>query len=111
MINIPNNRTKSFDDKLLTEGQTYTVGINDGVHFKKVIFVGTKLFNGKEMMVFKTEEKQQITINNHHTLNNLHNKDRYHLHRRPPLQHEPRSRRGQDSVGKSSFPFNPGIKT
>ncbi len=63
MITIPNNKTKSFDDKLLNEGQTYTVGINDGVHFKKVIFKGTKLFNSKEMMVFSTEEQQQITIN------------------------------------------------
>ena len=63
MINITNNKSTSFDDKLLAEGQTYTVGINDGVHFKKIIFVGTKLFNGKEMMVFKTEERQQITIN------------------------------------------------
>jgi hypothetical protein len=63
MINITNNKSTSFDDKLLAEGQSYTVGINDGVHFKKVIFKGTKLFNGKEMMVFSTEEKQQITIN------------------------------------------------
>mgnify|MGYP003119276201 CR=1 FL=1 len=63
MITIPSNKKNSFDDKLLAEGQTYTVGINDGVHFKKVIFKGTKLFNGKEMMVFSTEEQQQITIN------------------------------------------------
>ena len=56
MITIPSNKKNSFDDKLLAEGQTYTVGINDGVHFKKVIFKGTKLFNGKEMMVFSTDK-------------------------------------------------------
>jgi len=60
---IPINTKDSFDDKLLAEGQEYTVGTNDGIHFKSVVYVGTKLFNGKEMMVFQTKKKQQITIN------------------------------------------------
>ena len=54
-----------YDDNLLAEGSVYTVGINDGCQFKEVIYVGTKLFKGKSMMVFKTSgsNSRQITVN------------------------------------------------
>ena len=56
---------QSYDDGLLQENKTYTVGTNDGKEFRSVIYKGTKLFNGKPMMVFKTNgiSKEQLTIN------------------------------------------------
>ena len=53
----------SYDDKLLEEGKRYTVGTNDGITFKRVKFVGSKLLNGKQVMSFKTEDDKQLTIN------------------------------------------------
>ena len=31
--------------------------------FKRVIYKGTKLFNGKPMMCFETENKSQVSVN------------------------------------------------
>jgi len=56
---------QSYDDGLLQEDKIYTIGTNDGKEFRSVIYKGTKLFNGKPMMVFKTNgiSKEQLTIN------------------------------------------------
>ena len=56
---------QSYDDGLLEEYKTYSVGTNDGKEFRSVIYKGTKLLNGKPMMVFKTAgiSKEQLTIN------------------------------------------------
>ena len=56
---------QSYDDGLLHEGKTYSVGTNDGKEFRSVIYKGTKLLNGKPMKVFKTAgiSKEQLTIN------------------------------------------------
>ena len=53
----------SYDDALLTEEECYTIGTNDGKEFRRVVYKGTKLLNGKPMMVFKTEENQPLTVN------------------------------------------------
>lgn len=52
-----------IDEGLLTEGLEYTVGINDGTVFNRVIYKGTKLFNGKPMMTFETDNKSQLSVN------------------------------------------------
>ena len=60
---------QSYDDGLLNENKSYTVGTNDGKEFRHVIYKGTKLLNGKPLMVFETSgvatnfEKEQLTIN------------------------------------------------
>ena len=53
----------SYDESLLIQGSQYTVGTNDGKEFKKVAFVGLRQLNGKPMMVFKTNEDKQVSIN------------------------------------------------
>ena len=53
----------SYDECLLIQGSQYTIGTNDGKEFKKVSFVGLKQLNGKPMMVFKTDEDKQVSIN------------------------------------------------
>jgi hypothetical protein len=53
----------SYDESLLIQGSQYTIGTNDGKEFKKVAFVGLKQLNGKPMMVFKTNEDKQVSIN------------------------------------------------
>ena len=53
----------SIDEGLLTEGLEYTIGINDGTMFKRVVYKGTKLFNRKPMMCFETENKSQVSVN------------------------------------------------
>ena len=53
----------AYDDSLFSEGNEYTVGTNDGAQFKRVIFIGTRLYHGKPMMVFQTLDGQQLTIN------------------------------------------------
>ena len=57
------NLNSSYDDKLLSEEECYTVGTNDGKEFRRVVYKGTKLLNGRPMMVFKTEENQSLTVN------------------------------------------------
>ena len=53
----------SYDDGLLKEGETYTIGTNDAKEFRRVVYKGTKLLNGKPMMVFKTEDQEDLTVN------------------------------------------------
>jgi hypothetical protein len=55
----------SYDDGLLKENMTYSIGTNDGKEFRSVLYKGTKLLNGKPMMVFETSgiSKEQLTIN------------------------------------------------
>ena len=53
----------SYDESLLIQGSQYTIGTNDGKEFKKVAFVGLRQLNGKPMMVFKTNEDKQVSIN------------------------------------------------
>ena len=57
------NLNKSYDDTLLTKEECYTIGTNDGKEFRRVVYKGTKLLNGKPMMVFKTEENTSLTVN------------------------------------------------
>ena len=53
----------SYDENILIAGCQYTIGTNDGKEFKKVSYVGQKQLNGKPMMVFKTMEDKQVSIN------------------------------------------------
>jgi len=53
----------SFDEGLLKEDSKYSIGTNDGKEFRRVVYKGTKLLNGKPMMVFKTEENTSLTVN------------------------------------------------
>jgi hypothetical protein len=52
-----------IDEGLLTEGLEYTIGINDGTIFNRVVYKGTKLYNGRPMMCFETEQKSQLSVN------------------------------------------------
>lgn len=62
------NLNKSYDDHLLKEEECYSVGTNDGKEFRRVVYKGTKLLNGRPMMIFKTEENTSLTINpSYHT--------------------------------------------
>ena len=54
---------QSYDDGLLREEKTYSIGTNDGKEFRSVVYKGTKLLNGKPMMVFETVDKQRLTVN------------------------------------------------
>ena len=54
---------QSYDDGLLEEEKTYSIGTNDGKEFRSVIFKGTKLLNGKPMMVFETVNEERLTVN------------------------------------------------
>ena len=51
------------DNEILTEGQEYNIGQNDGKIFNRVIFKGTKNFCGKNMMCLETEDGRQLTVN------------------------------------------------
>ena len=54
----------SYDDKLHTIGAEYMVGLNDGTVLNKIVFEGYKMFNGKQIMCFRTLEKDSIvTVN------------------------------------------------
>ena len=57
------NLNRSYDDGLLTQEECYTIGTNDGKEFRRVVYKGTKLLNGKPMMVFKTEDNSRLTVN------------------------------------------------
>lgn len=57
------NMNSSYDENLLVPGSQYTIGTNDGKEFKKVAYIGLKQLNGKPMMVFKTMEDKQVTVN------------------------------------------------
>jgi len=51
------------DDNLLLEGHLYNIGTSDGVQWNRITFQGYKFINGKQIMVFITEENFQLTIN------------------------------------------------
>ena len=51
------------DDNLLLIGHTYNIGTSDGVQWNKIVFQGYKFINGKQIMVFQTKERFQLTIN------------------------------------------------
>jgi len=53
----------SFDEGILEENMKYSIGTNDGKEFRRVVYKGTKLLNGKPMMVFKTEDEEDLSIN------------------------------------------------
>ena len=54
----------SYDDKLHTIGAEYMVGFNDGTVLNKIVFEGYKMFNGKQIMCFRTLEKYSVvTVN------------------------------------------------
>ena len=57
------NTSISYDEGILNEDSKYTVGTNDGKEFRRVLYKGTKLLNGKPMMVFETEDNETLTVN------------------------------------------------
>tara|TARA_X000001382_G_scaffold119963_1_gene101180 strand:- start:3395 stop:3676 length:282 start_codon:yes stop_codon:yes gene_type:complete len=57
------NNTYGEIHSLLDKEECYTIGTNDGKEFRRVVFKGTKLLNGKPMMVFKTENSKSLTVN------------------------------------------------
>ena len=57
------NRNYGEIHSLLDEDECYTVGTNDGKEFRRVVYKGTKLLNGKPMMVFRTDNNIRLTIN------------------------------------------------
>ena len=65
----------SYDDGLLKENSLYSIGTNDGKEFRKVVYKGTKLLNGKPMMVFETIDNERLTVNpSFHTFTITHGK-------------------------------------
>mgnify|MGYP000409695323 FL=1 len=50
----------NYNEQLMCEGTTYTVGMNDGCIIKNVIYAGTKQFYGKTMMCFQTKRKSAL---------------------------------------------------
>ena len=57
----------SYTQHIFTEGASYMVGTNDGTVFKQLTFKGTRLYNGKSIMVFETTDNNQLTINPSYT--------------------------------------------
>tara|TARA_R110000751_G_scaffold52103_2_gene113795 strand:- start:2202 stop:2432 length:231 start_codon:yes stop_codon:yes gene_type:complete len=57
------NTSISYDDGILKEDSKYSIGTNDGKEFRSVVYKGTKLLNGKPMMVFETKDNQRLTVN------------------------------------------------
>ena len=53
----------SYDDGLLEENSLYSIGTNDGKEFRRIVYKGTKLLNGKPMMVFETIDNERLTVN------------------------------------------------
>jgi hypothetical protein len=69
------NTSISYDDGLLTEDFEYSIGTNDGKEFRNVFYKGTKLLNGKPMMIFETKDSERLTINpSFHTFTITNNK-------------------------------------
>ena len=65
----------SYDDGLLVEEKEYSIGTSAGAEWNRVVYKGTKLMNGKPIMVFKTEDNERLTINpSFHTYTITHNK-------------------------------------
>tara|TARA_Y100000034_G_C6869453_1_gene396696 strand:+ start:1417 stop:1692 length:276 start_codon:yes stop_codon:yes gene_type:complete len=57
------NLNSFHNNDMLVEGIEYTVGINDGRSFGKIVFKGTTVYNGKAMMRFETKNGRGLTIN------------------------------------------------
>ncbi len=57
------NTSISYDENILEKGKCYSIGTNDGKEFRRVVYRGTKLLNGKPMMVFRTEDNSNLTVN------------------------------------------------
>ena len=57
------NTSISYDENILEKGKCYSVGTNDGKEFRRVVYRWTKLLNGKPMMVFRTEDNSNLTVN------------------------------------------------
>ena len=57
------NTSISYDENILEKGKCYSVGTNDGKEVRRVVYRGTKLLNGKPMMVFRTEDNSNLTVN------------------------------------------------
>lgn len=58
------NNFDSYDDnEMLVKGVEYTVGTNTGREFNRVFFKGTRMYRGKPMMCFETQNSRGITIN------------------------------------------------
>ena len=53
----------SYDEGILQENCTYSIGTNDGKEFRSVMYKGTKLLNGKPMFVFTTQDNKRLTVN------------------------------------------------
>jgi len=76
---LPKQNDGSYNENVLAEGQEYTVGTNDGCCFRNVIYKGTRLYNGKHIMVFTTQNKQQLTINPSYHSYTLENPEVFYL--------------------------------
>ena len=57
------NTSISYDENILEKDKCYSIGTNDGKEFRRVVYRGTKLLNGKPMMVFRTEDNSNLTVN------------------------------------------------
>jgi len=67
----------SYDEGLLQEDCTYSIGTNDGKEFRSVVYKGTKLLNGKPMLVFTTKDSERLTVNpSFHTFTITENKEK-----------------------------------
>ena len=67
----------SYDEGLLQENCTYSIGTNDGKEFRSVVYKGTKLLNGKPMLVFTTKDSERLTVNpSFHTFTITENKEK-----------------------------------
>jgi len=62
-MKIINDNNYGQTNSLLKEEEVYTIGTNDSKEFRRVVYKGTKLLNGKPMMVFKTENSKSLTVN------------------------------------------------
>ena len=56
------NNLIPYEDNIYEEGYLYTVGTN-GREFLRVQYKGTKLYNGKPMMVFRTVDHKKLVVN------------------------------------------------
>ena len=55
--------TTSYDDGIHEVGKIYDIGLNDGRGYLEVTYLGTKQMYGKPMMVFQTEDDEQLIVN------------------------------------------------
>jgi|APSaa5957512535_1039671.scaffolds.fasta_scaffold46626_2 hypothetical protein len=63
MVNENDIFTSSYDDNILFPNFPYIIGMNDSTSFQKVTYRGSKMFGGKNMMVFTTNEGDNLMIN------------------------------------------------